>query len=93
MSEFAGKCATDEQGESTVDVRAEVKRVTGLTIFVIVVTVLAVVVAVNVHGQDKQSTSAEDKYSLKSPSGIAFSDFRGYEDWACGLFRPARRNT
>ena len=25
---------------------------------------------------------AEDKYSLKSPSGIAFSDFRGYEDWA-----------
>src|SRR5678816_4632656 len=25
---------------------------------------------------------AEDKYSLKSPSGIAFSDFKGYEDWA-----------
>src|SRR5437588_8700782 len=25
---------------------------------------------------------AEDKYALKSPSGIAFSDFRGYEDWA-----------
>jgi hypothetical protein len=24
---------------------------------------------------------AQDKYSLKSPSGIAFSDFRGYEDW------------
>ena len=23
-----------------------------------------------------------DKYSLVSPSGIAFSDFRGYEDWA-----------
>ena len=23
-----------------------------------------------------------DKYSLKSPSGIAFSDFRGYEDWS-----------
>src|SRR3982751_2850994 len=23
-----------------------------------------------------------DKYSLKSPSGIAFSDFKGYEDWA-----------
>jgi hypothetical protein len=23
-----------------------------------------------------------DKYSLKSPSEIAFSDFRGYEDWA-----------
>jgi hypothetical protein len=26
--------------------------------------------------------SAQDKYSLQSPSGIAFSDFRGYEDWS-----------
>jgi hypothetical protein len=25
---------------------------------------------------------APDKYSLKSPSGIAFSDFMGYEDWS-----------
>jgi len=25
---------------------------------------------------------AQDKYTLKSPSGIAFSDFKGYEDWA-----------
>ena len=25
---------------------------------------------------------AQDKYSLRSPSGIAFSDFKGYEDWA-----------
>src|SRR5258708_2953868 len=25
---------------------------------------------------------AQDKYSLKSPSGIEFSDFKGYEDWA-----------
>src|SRR6202167_781356 len=24
----------------------------------------------------------ESKYLLKSPSGIAFSDFRGYEDWS-----------
>lgn len=23
-----------------------------------------------------------DKYTLKSPSGIAFAEFRGYEDWA-----------
>jgi len=28
------------------------------------------------QGQD------EDKYSLRSPDGIAFSDFRGYEDWS-----------
>ena len=25
---------------------------------------------------------AQDKYSLTSPGGIAFSDFRGYEDWS-----------
>src|SRR5215467_3351731 len=25
---------------------------------------------------------SQEKYSLKSPGGIAFSDFRGYEDWA-----------
>jgi hypothetical protein len=25
---------------------------------------------------------AQDKYSLKSPDGVAFSDFRGYEDWS-----------
>jgi hypothetical protein len=35
---------------------------------------LAILVATAVY--------AEDKYLLKSPSGIAFSDFRGYEDWA-----------
>jgi hypothetical protein len=28
------------------------------------------------------AVEAQDKYSLKSPSGIAFSDFKGYEDWA-----------
>jgi hypothetical protein len=25
--------------------------------------------------------AAEDKYTVKVPNGIAFSDFRGYEDW------------
>src|SRR5688572_33498366 len=24
----------------------------------------------------------QDKYSLVSPGGVAFSDFKGYEDWA-----------
>jgi len=26
--------------------------------------------------------SAQDKYSLEVPGGLAFSEFRGYEDWA-----------
>lgn len=33
---------------------------------------------------------AQDKYSLKSPGGIAFSDFRGYEDWS--VVSSARTN-
>jgi hypothetical protein len=39
-----------------------------------VVTTLIALVAMAVY--------AQDKYSLKSPGGIAFSDFRGYEDWS-----------
>ena len=49
------------------------KRKSKLTI-AIASAVIAVLVATAVY--------AQDKYSLKSPSGIAFSDFRGYEDWA-----------
>src|SRR5260221_3668037 len=41
------------------------------------VTTVLGVLGVAVYAQEKF-----DKYSLKSPSGIAFSDFRGYEDWA-----------
>ena len=26
--------------------------------------------------------SAQDKYTLQVPNGLAFSDFRGYEDWS-----------
>ena len=29
-----------------------------------------------------KADNAEQKYTLVSPSGIALSDFRGYEDWA-----------
>ncbi|HEY2560570.1 MAG TPA: cytochrome P460 family protein [Caldimonas sp.] len=25
---------------------------------------------------------AQDKYALRTPSGVAFSDFKGYEDWS-----------
>ena len=59
------------------------KRKSKLTI-AIATAVLAVLGALafhaqNVHAQDKDDN---DKYSLISPGGIAFSDFRGYEDWA-----------
>src|SRR5271154_7253035 len=27
------------------------------------------------------AVAAQDKYTLQVPNGLAFSDFRGYEDW------------
>src|SRR5271154_6984715 len=44
----------------------------------IATAVLAVLGAAAVYAQDH----ALDKYSLKTSSGVAFSDFRGYEDWS-----------
>ena len=35
--------------------------------------------------------SAQDKYTVKVPGGLAFSDFRGYETWqAIGMSRSDR---
>jgi hypothetical protein len=48
------------------------KRTNKLSIAVAAVAALAALVA---------TVYAQDKYSLTSPSGIAFSDFKGYEDW------------
>jgi hypothetical protein len=81
MSDSVAKSVEREREEQNFDARAEVKRLSGLTMFVIVVTVLAALVAVAAYAQDRESPNGLDKYSLKSPSGIAFSDFRGYEDW------------
>ena len=38
--------------------------------------------ALYAHDQLKSGPSSHDKYSLVSPSGISFADFRGYEDWS-----------
>ena len=78
MSGLMTKSVAQEQQEQKVGTRTAVKRIAGFTIVATAVAVLAALVAATLYaqGQDK------DKYSLKSPSGIAFSDFRGYEDWA-----------
>ncbi len=81
MSDRATQSTTREQETEKLETKDEVKRLAGPTIFVVVVTVLAVLIAVAVHAEDSSSPNTEDRYSLKSPSGIAFSDFRGYEDW------------
>jgi hypothetical protein len=74
MSEFVTKSVAQGEQERKIEARTAGQRIAGFIIVATAVAVLAVLVAMAVH--------AQDKYSLKSPSGIAFSDFRGYEDWA-----------
>ena len=45
-------------------------------------TKLAIVTAAVLVVLGGTAISAQDKYALISPNGIAFSDFRGYEDWS-----------
>ena len=61
-----------------METRFTVKRIAG---FIIVAAAVAVVslITLPIPGS---TAYAQDKYTLESPSGIAFSDFRGYEDWA-----------
>jgi len=42
-------------------------------------TIVIIVVLLAVLGT--VAISAQDKYTLQVPNGLAFSDFRGYEDW------------
>src|SRR4029450_7032059 len=42
----------------------------------ILVSIAILVAGVSISAQDK------DKYAVKVPGGLAFSEFRGYEDWA-----------
>jgi hypothetical protein len=40
-----------------------------------------IIVAVSVAVVGGIALAAQDKYTLQVPNGLAFSDFRGYEDW------------
>ena len=42
---------------------------------------LVVIMAVMLAVLGGRADSAQDKYTLKVPDGLAFSEFRGYEDW------------
>jgi hypothetical protein len=74
MPELVTKSIAQEQKVKT---RPAVKRIASFAIVAIAAAVVVVLGAAAIHAED-----AQDKYSLKSPSGIAFSDFRGYEDWS-----------
>jgi Cytochrome P460 len=73
MSEHLTQSVAQQQ-QQKIENRSFVKRVAGFTMVATAVAVLAVPVA--------KAFYAQDKYLLKSPSGIPYSDFRGYEDWA-----------
>jgi Cytochrome P460 len=42
---------------------------------------LMVGIAVVLAGLGGAAISAQDKYTVQVPNGLAFSEFRGYEDW------------
>jgi hypothetical protein len=74
MSEPVRKPVAQAQQELKMGSRVAIERLARFTVVAAAVAALAVVVVA--------AADPPDKYSLKSPSGIAFSDFRGYEDWA-----------
>jgi hypothetical protein len=80
MTEIPTRSAAHNQQERKIDTRSLLQRVAGFTIAAVAALMLAVSIA--------EADDIQDKYSLKSPSGISFSDFRGYEDWA--VVGPAR---
>jgi Cytochrome P460 len=73
MSELARSSALQAQ-QQMMKARTAVKHLTSFTIVSAVVAAVGLFVVAAVY--------AQDKYLLVSPSGIAFSDFKGYEDWA-----------
>ncbi|MGA8501645.1 MAG: cytochrome P460 family protein [Candidatus Sulfotelmatobacter sp.] len=78
MSELVTKPVAQEQQEQKIETRTAGERTGGFIIVATAVAVVAVLGAAALFAQDQN----KDKYSLISPGGIAFSDFRGYEDWA-----------
>jgi hypothetical protein len=78
MCEPVTKSVAQQRQEERAEIRIAVKRTGSSAKVATAVAVLAVLGAVVLYAQSQDN----DKYSLKSPSGIAFSDFRGYEDWA-----------
>src|SRR5580692_3556820 len=80
MSEFVTKSVAQEQQAQKIETRTAVARIAGFALIATALAALAVLgaAALFAQGQDKD----KGKYSLVSPGGIAFSDFRGYEDWA-----------
>ena len=81
MAERVTKSVLPEQ-QRKIETRAAVVPIAGFIVIATVVAVLAVLGAAALSAQDQVQVQDKDKYSLKSPSGIEFADFKGYEDWS-----------
>jgi len=78
MTEIEAGSLARAHEKPKVNSRSTTRQIAAFSI-VAAMTLLAILggaVILFAQGQDK------DKYSLTSPGGIAFSDFRGYEDWS-----------
>jgi hypothetical protein len=73
------KSVVQKQQGQKMETYTALQRIAGFTVVAVAVAALAVHTAAVVYAQGPDKTN--DKYSLVSPGGIAFSDFRGYEDW------------
>jgi hypothetical protein len=82
MSELVTKSVPQEQQEQRIETRIAAKRIGGLTVVATAMAALAILGGAVVHALGQNKDANNEKYSLVSPGGVAFSDFRGYEDWS-----------
>jgi hypothetical protein len=74
VPELMRESVTKQERKQNTELRTAVARTAAFTVGAVVVAALVVLLAMAVYGQDK--------YSLKSPGGILFLDFKGYDDWS-----------
>ena len=82
MSELVTKSVPQEQQEQRIETRIAARRIGGLTVVATAMAALAILGGAVLHALGQNKDANNDKYSLVSPGGVAFSDFRGYEDWS-----------
>jgi hypothetical protein len=68
-----------DTSNATEQIDQDRRRLLGTATTGIVVTGAAIAVVLAVL--EEKAISAQDKYTVQVPNGLAFSDFRGYENW------------
>jgi len=71
----AGHAGIDRTVRCRLEIAAEERAWTKIPSWLIAIVVMALAVL------GGRAMSAQDKYTVQVPNGLAFSEFRGYEDW------------